>query len=98
MPGAMRTCSMPSSTKMGQITSANCAAAMDVPSAGRGATLFATIARPKWPRNMDARCLEAVTRAEIGDHRGGAARRVALHVHGNRIHRDVRRGELDVHG
>ena len=41
--------------------------------------------------------LEAVAHAVGRDRRARAPRRMALHVHRHRVHRDVRRGELDVH-
>src|SRR5688500_6381223 len=45
-----------------------------------------------------ARLLEAVFHAGRTDCRARAPRGMALHVHCHRIHRDVRRRGLDVHG
>src|SRR5215203_1555692 len=47
-------------------------------------------------RTWCAMALEPVLDAVGGDHRRGAPRRVALDVHGDGVHGDVRRGGLDV--
>src|SRR4051812_32152975 len=51
MPGAIATCSAPTSTRTGHSRSANCAAAMSVPSDVAGAAFLAASATAKWPRN-----------------------------------------------
>src|SRR3954469_11323488 len=45
-----------------------------------------------------ASSLETILHARCTDRGARASRRVALHVHGDRIHGDVRRRRLHVHG
>src|SRR3974390_1533755 len=93
IPGTIATFSTPAITSTGHSASRNCAARMVVPTDTSGATRLAANATPKCPMNT----LEPELDAARGERRRGAARRVALHVHGDRIHRDVRGRDLDVH-